>query len=159
MIELWLILAGSMVHELYAWTGDNFIISLFAPVDESLWEHFKLGYGALLLWMPIERWVLHVRGHTYAFARAAGLIILNAVVIVMFFTVRTHVPEPWRLTADIGSYLLGALAMGQVMRRWSNMASPALHKAGAPLLLLIGVLFAVFTLWKPDHLWFMEHVW
>lgn len=159
MIEVWLIVVGSLVHELYGWTGSNVIVGLFAPIDESLWEHFKLGYGALLLWMPIERWVLHVRGTTYAFARGSGLIVLNLVVIVVFFTVRPSIPEPLALAADIGSYILGALAMGQIVRRFSNRSSPLLHHAGVPLLIVIGVVFAVFTFWKPEHIWFVEHAW
>ncbi len=159
MIEAWLILVGSAVHELYGWTGDHALVGLFAPIDESLWEHFKLGYGALLLWIPLERWVLHTRGYTYAFSRAAGLIILNLVVVGMFFTVRPVVHEPMTLTVDIGSYVLGSLAMGQIVRRYSDLRSLALHRLGVPLLVLIGLLFAVFTLWKPDHLWFIEHTW
>ena len=159
MFEAWMILVGSAVHGLYGWTGNDPIMGLFAPIDESLWEHFKLGYGALLLWIPIERWVLHERGNTYAFARAVGLIVLNLVVIAVFFTVRPLLEEPWTLAADIGSYVLGALVMGQVARRSSNLASPMLRRLGIPLLVAIGILFAVFTVWKPNHLWFMEHVW
>ena len=159
MIEAWMILIGSVVHELYGWTGSNAIVSLFAPIDESLWEHFKLGYGALLLWMPIERWVLHVHGATYAFARGLGLIVLNLVVILVFFTIRPLVEEPITLAVDIGSYIVGCLAMGQIVRRFSILSSPLLHHAGAPLLIVIGVVFAIFTFLKPEHIWFVEHAW
>lgn len=159
MIEVWMILVGSAVHELYGWTGNNSIVALFAPIDESLWEHFKLGYGAILLWIPVERWILHRGGNTYVFARAAGLILLNLVVIAMFFTIRPMVDEPLTLVVDIGSYVLGSLALGQVVRRYSDRSSPVLHRIGVPLLVLIGLAFAAFTIWKPDHIWFIEHSW
>ena len=159
MIEAWLILVGTAVHELYGWTGGNSMVGLIAPIDESLWEHFKLGYGALLLWMPIERWVLHVRGHTYAFARGAGLIALNLAVILIFFTVRPLVEDPATLAVDIGSYVVGSLLMGQIVRRWSNLTSPFLHRVGVPLLVMIAVAFTVLTIWKPDHILFIEHSW
>lgn len=36
------IIIGTLLHFVYEWSGNNFIVGLFAPVNESVWEHLKL---------------------------------------------------------------------------------------------------------------------
>lgn len=33
---------GTLLHFVYEWSGSNFLVGLFAPVNESTWEHIKL---------------------------------------------------------------------------------------------------------------------
>ena len=33
---------GTIGHFLFEWTGENAIVGLFFPVNESTWEHLKL---------------------------------------------------------------------------------------------------------------------
>ena len=40
--------AGTLSHFLYDWTGNNTIIGLFTPVNESIWEHMKLLFFPML---------------------------------------------------------------------------------------------------------------
>ena len=37
-----IIIAGSLLHFVYEWTGYSDIMGLFTPVNESVWEHLKL---------------------------------------------------------------------------------------------------------------------
>lgn len=41
---------GTLSHFLYEWTENNFVIGLFAPVNESVWEHMKLIFFPMLLY-------------------------------------------------------------------------------------------------------------
>lgn len=36
------LITGSLAHFLYGWSGNNYIVGLFTPVSESIWEHMKL---------------------------------------------------------------------------------------------------------------------
>ena len=36
------IILGVISHFVYDWTGENFLVGLFFPVNESTWEHLKL---------------------------------------------------------------------------------------------------------------------
>lgn len=38
------------LHFLYDWTMENKVVGLFAPVNESLWEHLKLAFFPILIW-------------------------------------------------------------------------------------------------------------
>ena len=48
----WIIifLLGSLFHFLYELTGENFILGLFAPVNESIWEHLKMCLFPCIIW-------------------------------------------------------------------------------------------------------------
>ncbi len=43
-------ITGTLSHFLYDWTGNNHIIGLFTPVNESIWEHMKLLFFPMLLY-------------------------------------------------------------------------------------------------------------
>ncbi|MFT3982297.1 MAG: DUF6512 family protein [Lachnospiraceae bacterium] len=42
---------GTILHFLYQWSGENFIVGLFAPVNESTWEHMKMLFFPMLLYI------------------------------------------------------------------------------------------------------------
>src|SRR5690625_2685087 len=38
------------LHFIYEWTGENAVVGMFAPINESIWEHLKLVFFPLLIW-------------------------------------------------------------------------------------------------------------
>ena len=40
---------GTLSHFLYDWSGQNIIVGLFTPINESIWEHIKLLFFPMLL--------------------------------------------------------------------------------------------------------------
>jgi hypothetical protein len=47
---VFMMLAGSALHFVYGWSSQNALVGLFAPVNESIWEHAKLVFLPPLLW-------------------------------------------------------------------------------------------------------------
>ena len=45
---------GVLLHYVYEWSGGNLFIGLFAPVNESVWEHLKLVVMPILFLMIFE---------------------------------------------------------------------------------------------------------
>lgn len=45
-----LFLVGSLLHFAYEISDGNFIVGVFTPVNESVWEHLKLATFPILLW-------------------------------------------------------------------------------------------------------------
>lgn len=41
---------GTLAHFFYNWSGNNPLIGLFTPVNESTWEHMKLLFFPAVLW-------------------------------------------------------------------------------------------------------------
>lgn len=50
---VFVLIAGSLAHFLYDWTGGNDIVGLFVPINESIWEHMKLLFFPMLLYSLI----------------------------------------------------------------------------------------------------------
>lgn len=42
-------LLGFLLHSVYSFSGNNYLIGLFTPVNESTWEHMKLFFFPMLL--------------------------------------------------------------------------------------------------------------
>mgnify|MGYP005784502387 FL=1 len=56
-IKLWFITGfiftavfGTLSHFFYDWSGENVLIGLISPVNESTWEHMKLAFFPVLIW-------------------------------------------------------------------------------------------------------------
>lgn len=47
------LIIGSLAHFLYDWTGNNPIVGLFTPINESIWEHMKLLFFPMLFYSLI----------------------------------------------------------------------------------------------------------
>ena len=47
---IFVIITGSLAHFVYEWSGKNFILGFFFPVNESTWEHMKLCFFPMLIY-------------------------------------------------------------------------------------------------------------
>ena len=47
---IFVLAAGTLSHFLYEWSGNCFVVGLFTPVNESVWEHMKLVFFPTLLY-------------------------------------------------------------------------------------------------------------
>ena len=36
-----IVIAGTLLHFVYGWSGRNLLVGLVSPVNESVWEHTK----------------------------------------------------------------------------------------------------------------------
>ncbi len=47
---------GTVLHFVYEWSGNNLVVGLFTPVNESTWEHTKLLFFPMLIYsLYLER--------------------------------------------------------------------------------------------------------
>ena len=49
-------IVGALLHFVYEWSNHNNIISLFAAVNESTWEHIKMGLSSALLFSIFDKY-------------------------------------------------------------------------------------------------------
>ena len=177
--ERWILLGvpflfalGSLLHFAYGISGENPIVGLFAPVNESVWEHSKMALWPVILW-----WGLYYafRGRdgeideNYAFRGRDGeidenrwfgsaLAALTAALAVLpalyyFYTGAFGVELLW---VDIAILLAAVLAgqwMGLHIYRYTR-GMPA--KAALALMLGIALLYMVFTFYPPHLPWFRD---
>lgn len=87
--ELWgavsVMIFGTMLHFFYEWSGKNPIVALFAPCNESTWEHLKLLFFPVLFYSLFQYRVVGERYSGYLTGRLAGVISGALLIIVVFY--------------------------------------------------------------------------
>lgn len=143
---------GALLHFAYEYSGYNIWVGLFAPINESVWEHLKLLYfpSVLVVGMEYLFWGRKIAGYLYA--KAKGILLGLALMVVFFYTYVGILGEHY-LWMDIVSFL-AAIAMQTFtviyrMKRRYTISWPCL--AGTWLALAaLAALFCWFTLSPPQ---------
>ena len=145
------VLLGTALHFAYAWSGSLVVVGLFAPVNESPWEHLKLYLLPVLLYAAVEWWILRdVRRLLFAklVQQAAGMLFILA-----FFYTYTGAFGIENVLLDILSFVL-AMVLGywlsyRLLKASSPVPLPAWTSAAA-----LAVIVAIFWLatFVPPHL-------
>ena len=83
---LFVSVAGTLLHFVYDWSGQNPLAGLFSPVNESTWEHMKLLFFPMLLYGLIAVPGLKT---TYSFLPCAygeGMLLGLLLIPTLFYT-------------------------------------------------------------------------
>jgi len=102
------IIFGSLLHFVYGWSGNNFIVGLFAPVNESVWEHMKLVFTPMILFSFIDYYYLKSKVTDYCFALLKEIGLAIFFILVVFYSYTAFTKESI-LAIDIGSFVVGVI--------------------------------------------------
>ena len=145
---LFVVLFGVFLHFAYELSGENPIVGLFAPINESVWEHLKLlffPFLALTIWDLFTR---HRNNPNFLPARTAGILSGLIFIVVAFYTITGVIgfPITW---LDILLYLLSAALVFLVERRLQCHRCLFSVTTAIVILIILIVLFIVFTIAPP----------
>jgi hypothetical protein len=145
-------LVGSAMHFVYGWSGNIAFIGAVAPVNESVWEHFKLGFFPTLAYGLILYAFLKRQMNNFAIGMAIELYLIPVLIGAIFYIYRAIVGHEI-LAVDIASFVV-AVAVGQLVS--CNILSAKKFPWWTSILgiVLIAMLAAVFILFTfdPPHL-------
>jgi hypothetical protein len=153
---LFIIVAGTLFHFVYPWTK-TVAAGVFFPVNESVWEHLKLGFWSVLLFAAIEYPFIGRGRASFLVAKAAGIFSLQAFILLLFYGYHLFSGRNL-LFIDIASYVMGAVLcqfIGILVMRRVNPGPGATAAALCFLLLHAAALF-VFTFTPPRLPLFMD---
>lgn len=150
-------IVGTLWHFIYQWTGDNRLVALVCPVNESPWEHLKLLWFPFLLWCLIN--LRSTKDQQGAWARhCAGALTGIGVITALFFTYKGIIGRDV-MALDIISFILGvgnAFWIDAVLARNGKLQGKSAQTAGVFLLLAVSALFMLFTFYPPKIAWFLD---
>lgn len=152
-----IILAGSALHFVFAWSGQWRPIAWLAAVNESTWEHFKLGFWPALIFALVEGLAWKGRIPNFLIGKAACLWLMPALIGSVFYAYKAALGRHF-LWADILLFVLAAAA-GQALS-YRLLTKPPLGSAWRRFALL-GVIvlvlaFALLTYVPPRFFLFMD---
>lgn len=146
ILFVWII--GTLFHFVYEWSGENLIVGLISPVNESVWEHIKLIFFPMLLFGLLTKNEDTSPCQTSAYY--AGMLIGTLLIPVMFY-IYTPILGGSNLVIDILIFYLSVfiafalsyyLSKNCLLRKYNGLLFFAV--------MLLMLLFFIFTFVPPS---------
>lgn len=155
---VWAIFLGSFLHFAYALRSDNKLVALFAAVNESTWEHLKLGFWPLLFWGILEYFVFGKQVINFFLAKFASLFLFTISVPILFYSYTVILGTDF-LLADISIFIIGIL-LGQfvsykIMTSRKNLGGERIAQV---LIALMTLAFLLLTFFPPHIFLFQDPI-
>ena len=78
-------LIGTLLHFMYEWTNHNKVVSLFAAVNESTWEHIKIALTPIFIWTLYDGAVYGLNPNYFVAKMVSILVIILLVKLIYYF--------------------------------------------------------------------------
>lgn len=143
-------LAGTLLHFVYDWAGQRTWAALVSATNESTWEHMKLLFVPLFVWAIIQSRFFKEQPAFWCI-KLMGIVTGLLLIPMLFYTYNGAVgPSPDWLNITI-YFLSAAGAFGLEWWLFSRGdLSCSYPKLAFSALVLIGVLFVIWTFWPPE---------
>ncbi|WP_278849453.1 DUF6512 family protein [Thomasclavelia spiroformis] len=145
-----LFVVGSLFHFLYSLTGECFIVGLFVPINESIFEHTKMVVLPIFIWWFIFYLFRKKDLFVNAWFTSALIAMISAIIAIpMLFYFYSQAFGIESLVIDI-LILLISLAIGQILGlHYYRHGKGIEYHFAIVLMIVIIILFAFFTINPP----------
>jgi hypothetical protein len=156
---VFIIIFGSILHFTFEWAGHNAVVGVFSAVNESVWEHLKLGFWPAIVFALIEFKYLKKSTSNFLFAKAISIYLIPIIIIVLFYSYTAILGESI-LVIDILTFII-AVIVGQLVsyRLLTGKTLPYnLDMVSLIALILLGLAFVVFIVYPPQLPMFQDPI-
>ena len=154
-----IVVLGSVLHFAFEWSGSWTPLGAIAAVNESIWEHLKLGFWPALLYAALEYGRFGKSANNFLFAKTAGIYLIPVTIVVLYYAY-TAILGHGLLPVDIAIFVV-AVIVGQVVsyRLLTAPPLPAMLNRFLPVALaVLAILFVLFTFYPPEFPLFRDSV-
>lgn len=151
-------LGGTLLHYLYEWTNESIFVAPFSGVNESTWEHMKLLFFPMLVFAIFQSFFSKDVKEFWC-VKLYGTLLGLALIPVLFYTYNGIVGKSpdWINIAIF--FISGLCAYYFEYRLFKNERIKCCHpKIKLLALILIAVLFVIFTFYPPEIAIFRDPV-
>lgn len=152
-------LLGSLMHFAFELSGYFLPVGAVAAVNESVWEHLKLGFWPLILFALIEYGFIRKKTENFVIAKGVAAFVIPIVIVVFFYSY-TAILGTDSLFLDIFSFIL-AIVIAQLIS-YKILTLPKISNIYAIISLIsvitLGILFVVFTYYPPHFFLFEDPI-
>ncbi len=141
---------GNLLHFVYEWSGHSLAVGIIGAVNESVWEHFKLGVWPAIFFAIIEFVFIKDLARNFFAAKAVSIISIPVSISIIFYTytlvLGTHLLivdiATFFISVFIAQYLSYKIMIGRELPKSINLI-------GAVVITLIAAAFIIFTFYPP----------
>src|SRR5690554_5587991 len=107
---LFICLTGTLFHFLFDIFNESVLVRLISPVNESVWEHFKIIYFPTIIWFVILYFKFN-KDNKIIISSAISILVSTFTVLAVYY-IYTGAFGNHSLVVDIASFVLG-VSLGQ----------------------------------------------
>ncbi len=140
---------GTVFHFIYNWLGENPIAGLFVPVNESTWEHMKLFFFPMLIFLVYSKKLSDVYPCLES-AAALGTLVGTFLIPILFYTYSGILGFNIQII-DISIFYISTAIAFYIIYKATTSCSAAPHKKLLNFwIVAVFVSFIIFTIFPPD---------
>ncbi len=140
---------GALLHFAYRWSGENTIVALLCPVNESPWEHLKLLFFPFIIYSIFE--IYTFKDKNIITSKYISIVIGMITTIVLFYTVLGASGKyiEWFniLTFYIGIGIAFCISYKLIDKSFGNRRTNTLSII---MIILTTLIFFLFTFMPPE---------
>lgn len=152
---VFVLLTGTLSHFLYKWSGNNFIVGLITPVNESVWEHMKMVFFPMLLYGLFMIFRLKHDNPCITSAFCLGILAGTLLIPILFRTYTSILGKDFFIL-DIGTFIVSVLIAFLIIYKLT--LSCRAESCAFLLFALVCALFVCFILFtnRPPDFWLFQ---
>lgn len=145
-----IVLAGGALHFVFELSGEWHPLAVIAAVNESTWEHLKLGFWPALIYFFVECFFIKKSSRNFFFAKAIGILLIPVSITILFYAYTAFMED--MLAIDLTIFVL-AVVIGQLtsyrllklrpLPEWTN-------GVGIAVIVLMTAAFSTLTYHAPE---------
>ncbi len=141
---------GVLLHFAYNWLGNNPIIGLFVPVNESTWEHMKLLFFPMLIYSFFSQGRISEENPCIRSATLLGTLIGTVSIPIFFYTYSGVLGFNLHII-DISSFFICVLIAFFITSKAAKSCSMEPYiKYLTTLTIIFAAAFIIFTIFPPE---------
>ena len=131
-------------------SGFNPVVGTFSAVNESVWEHLKLGFWPIILLTIMEYFLIKKQANNFFLGKATSALAIIIIIPVIFYSYTIFTGESIFLI-DILSFFVSVI-IGQILSYkilTYNQLSKKSEWISMAVLIILAILFVAFTFYPP----------
>ena len=141
---------GTLLHFAYDWSGNNIVIGLFTPVNESIWEHTKLIFFPMLIYSLYLNKKIGAKHPCINSAMISGALCGVLMIIILFYTYSGIIGFNIAF-ADISIFYITVVTVFYIVYKLAISCKADNYNSLLRILMIVIIcFFIIFTFSPPD---------
>jgi len=115
------------LHFVYEWSGESLFVGIFSPINESVWEHLKLLFFPMSVWILIGYFIFGKKFKTYIPSAVIGILSGMILIPMWFYTYTVFTGKPI-LFLDILSFIISVCVAFFITAHYLNTQSELVQR-------------------------------
>lgn len=147
---IFVLITGTLAHFVYDWSGNNAVLGLIFPINESVWEHMKLSFFPMLVYSLYMDKKVRDEYPCVTSSLLFGTLMSTFLIPVLFYSY-SGILGYTSTVLDIATFIVSVLLSFWAVYRLSLSCRLVSY---TPLLqfavIITAVCFVIFTYFPPD---------